>query len=228
MCGLSPRFSWIDEHARQLAAGLGRTHEVAAASCRSPLGDAYSTCSAVIRASSGAHDLRFGELRTELVEQHRRGHAADRELRGLVEEAPAVECAVHVGVEENQQFLIEIVGGLALHVVTSRWRDEDTRQPRAPATRAGHEAHEPGWARPRLAARTAICCPAHAAGLSRSSRPRPRGAGARHRRPPGRHARRARGGGPRHRAAPARSAPTRGKRPFRSRRASCPRSSWRC
>src|SRR6185437_14216621 len=36
-------------------------------------------------------------------------------LCGLVEKAPPVDCAVHVRVEENEQFLIKIVCGLAFH-----------------------------------------------------------------------------------------------------------------
>ena len=63
----------------------------------------------------GLDDLRFGELRAELLEQHGGRDAADRVLGGLVEEPAAVERAVNVGVEENQQFLVEIVGGLPFH-----------------------------------------------------------------------------------------------------------------
>ena len=63
----------------------------------------------------GLDDLRLEELRAELIEQHRGGDAADRVLGGLVEKAAAVDRAVHVGVEQNQQFLVEVMGGLAFH-----------------------------------------------------------------------------------------------------------------
>ena len=64
-------------------------------------------------------DLRLEKLRTELIEQHRGGHAADGVLRRLIEEPTAVDRAVHVGVEKNQQFLIEIASGLSFHYAVS-------------------------------------------------------------------------------------------------------------
>ena len=63
------------------------------------------------------HLLRFGELRTELIEQHGRRDAAHRELLRLVEEAATVDRAVDVGIKKDQEFLVEISGGLAFHVV---------------------------------------------------------------------------------------------------------------
>ena len=73
-----------------------------------------------MRGSSGLTTCASSELRAELIEQHRGGHAADRVLGGLVEEAAAVERAVHVGVEQNEQFLVEIVSGLAFHRQSSQ------------------------------------------------------------------------------------------------------------
>ena len=63
----------------------------------------------------GLDHLRFEKLRAELIEQHRGGDAADRILGRLVEKAPAIERAVHVGVEQRQQFLVEIMSRLPFH-----------------------------------------------------------------------------------------------------------------
>ena len=82
------------------------------------------------------HDLRLGEPRAELLQQHGRGDAANRELRGLVEKAAAVERSVHVGIEEDEQFLVEIVGGLTNHGASPlKANDEDTRERRPRAKR---------------------------------------------------------------------------------------------
>ena len=102
------------------------------------------------------HDLRLGELRAELVEQHRGGHAADGELRGLVEKAAAVEPAVDVGVEQDQQFLVEIVGGLAIHGASPF-----EGRTRIPANAARGQADSNGSTRPPLVP----------AALERSGRP---------------------------------------------------------
>ena len=90
-----------DEDRRQLAGGLGRPHEVAAhlaVALRRVVLDVLHLDARVV----GLDDLRLGELRAELIEQHRGGHAADGVLGGLVEEAAAVERAVDVGVEQNR------------------------------------------------------------------------------------------------------------------------------
>ena len=73
-----------------------------------------------MRLSSVRDLLRLGELRAQRVEQHRGGHAADREPGRPVEEAAAVDVAVHVGVEQIEQLLVEVVGGLSLHGVLLR------------------------------------------------------------------------------------------------------------
>ena len=67
----------------------------------------------------GLDDLRLDELRAELVEQHRGGDAADGILGGLVQEAAAVERAVDVGVEQDEQFLVEIVSSLGAMISPS-------------------------------------------------------------------------------------------------------------
>jgi hypothetical protein len=64
----------------------------------------------------GLDDLRLDELRAQLIEQHGRGHAANGVPRGLVQEAAPVQGAVHVGVEQTEQFLIEVMSGFAFHV----------------------------------------------------------------------------------------------------------------
>jgi hypothetical protein len=63
----------------------------------------------------GLDHLRRHELRAELIEQHRGGHPAHRVLGGLIEKAAPVERAMHVGVEQNEQVLVEVVSGLAFH-----------------------------------------------------------------------------------------------------------------
>ena len=60
--------------------------------------------------------LGLGEARAERIEEHRGGHAADGVLGRALEEAAAVDVAVHVLVEEVQEFLVEIGRGLAIHV----------------------------------------------------------------------------------------------------------------
>jgi hypothetical protein len=57
-----------------------------------------------------------------LVEQHRGGDAADRELGGAIEKSAAVDPPVNIGVEQDEQFLVEVVRGLALHrSLSGRW-----------------------------------------------------------------------------------------------------------
>ena len=68
------------------------------------------------RASSFGDHLRLGELRVERLEQHHGRHAADGELARAIQEAAAVDVAVHVCVEQDQEFLVEISCRLALHV----------------------------------------------------------------------------------------------------------------
>jgi hypothetical protein len=59
--------------------------------------------------------LRLGELRAQHVEQHAGRDAAHGELAGAVEKPAPVHVPVHVGVEEDQEFRIEVVCGLAFH-----------------------------------------------------------------------------------------------------------------
>ena len=103
-----------DQDGRQLARGLGRLREVAAhlaVALRRVVLDVLHLDARVFRLD----DLRLEELRAELIEQHRRGHPPDRVLGGLVEKAAAVDRAVHVGVEQDEQLLVEIMSGLAFH-----------------------------------------------------------------------------------------------------------------
>jgi hypothetical protein len=67
----------------------------------------------------GADYLRR-KVGTELVEQHHRRDAANRELGGLVEEPAAVDAAVDVSIEQVEQLLIEIMCGLTGHGATLR------------------------------------------------------------------------------------------------------------
>ena len=103
-----------DEDGGQLALGLGRLRQVPAhlaVAGRRVVFHVLRLEARVLRLD----DLRLRELRAELVEEHDRGHAADGKLGGLVEEAAPVQRAVDVGVEQNEQFLVEIVSRLALH-----------------------------------------------------------------------------------------------------------------
>ncbi len=59
------------------------------------------------------------ELRAELIEQHHRGHATDGVFGSLVQKAAPVERAVHVGVEQGQHLLVEIMSSLLWHRLSS-------------------------------------------------------------------------------------------------------------
>ena len=52
-----------------------------------------------------------GLLLADLFEQHDRRDAADRELRGPVEECPAIDFAVDVVVVDIEEFLVEVLRG---------------------------------------------------------------------------------------------------------------------
>ena len=74
-----------------------------------------------MRGVLGLDDLRLEELRTELIEQHHGGHAANGVLRGFIQKPAPIERAVDVRVEQNEQFLIEVMSGLAFHR-SSSWQ----------------------------------------------------------------------------------------------------------
>ena len=79
-----------DEHAGQLAAGGGRPDQVAlhrSRALRRRVVDALRLQPLVV----GCDLLRLDELRAESLQQHRRGDAAHRELRGAVQEAATVD-----------------------------------------------------------------------------------------------------------------------------------------
>ena len=107
-----------DQHRRQLARRLGRPHQIPAHLLVALGRRVLHVRRRQPRVVFGDL-LRLGELRVQRVEHHRRGHAADGVLAGLVEEATAVERAVDVGVKQDQQFGIEISRGL--HRRPSGW-----------------------------------------------------------------------------------------------------------
>ena len=103
-----------DEDAGQLVLAVGRLGEVAAhlaVALRRVVLEDLGLEPLVV----GRDLLRGDEVRVERVEQHRRGDAADGELLGLVEKAAAIDGAVDVGVEQNEQIRVEIAGRLAFH-----------------------------------------------------------------------------------------------------------------
>src|SRR5688500_9249459 len=103
-----------DENSWKLASRFRGTHEVpahfAVAFWRIVL-DMLGNDSFIVR----AHHLRFEEFRAQLLEQHRGSDTADRKLRGLVEKSSPVDPAVDIGIEQNEQFLIEIMRGFSFH-----------------------------------------------------------------------------------------------------------------
>ena len=78
-----------------------------------------STHSVLSRLSSFGTCCASANFGLSDVEQHPGGHAADGELRRAIEKAAAIDGAVHVLVENQEQFLIEILRGLAFHVRAS-------------------------------------------------------------------------------------------------------------
>ena len=114
MCGLSPRFSWIDEHSRQLPRGLGRPDEVAAHCARPRRRGVLDVLGREPRVVL-RNLLGLGEPGAQGVEQHGGGDAAHGELGRALEEAATVEGAVDVGVEQDQQLGVEVLGSLQVH-----------------------------------------------------------------------------------------------------------------
>ena len=110
-----------DQHRRQLAGGIRGTREIAAR-LAGPLRRIELEVFGLQPLVVLRHDLRLGEPGVQGIEQHGGGHAADRELRGAIEKAAAVDVAVHVGVEQDQQVLVEVFCGLAFHLRSSKAR----------------------------------------------------------------------------------------------------------
>ena len=52
---------------------------------------------------------------SQLLEQHRRRHTADGVLRGSIQKGATIDATVNVGIEQDEQILVEIVRGLAFH-----------------------------------------------------------------------------------------------------------------
>jgi hypothetical protein len=48
-------------------------------------------------------------------QQRRCGHAGRGEFLGAFQKTPPVQGAVHIGIKQNQQFLVKVLGGLAFH-----------------------------------------------------------------------------------------------------------------
>ena len=107
-----------DEDRRQLARGLCRLRQVTAhlsVTLRRLVFDALHLDARIF----GLDGLRFEKLRAELIEQNRSGDAADGVLGRFIEKPAAIDRAVNVGVEENEQFLVEIMSSLTFHVTSS-------------------------------------------------------------------------------------------------------------
>ena len=103
-----------DEHARRLGRGAGWPREIAthgAVAVRRRILDVLLLDARIFRL-----DLLCGEeLRAELLEQHHGCDTADGVLRRAVEKRTAVDSAVDVGIEQDEQVLIEVVGCLLRH-----------------------------------------------------------------------------------------------------------------
>ena len=144
MCGFSPRFSWMTSTPGSLPFAVRRTGKVGAHRAvpggrgdLDPLGDDARVV--------GSQDQRVDEVGGELVEQHRGGDAADRELRGPLEELPAIDVAVDVGIEQRQQLLVVVVRGLARFVVIDAPPGaEHTRRAHGTSRGAPGPDHAPG------------------------------------------------------------------------------------
>ena len=96
-----------DQDERELAAGLGQSREITAHFAVAARGvdlDVLGFEARVVRPNL----LGFGELGAQRFQQARGGHAADGELRRALEEAAAVERAVHVRVEELEHLRVKI------------------------------------------------------------------------------------------------------------------------
>ena len=63
-------------------------------------------------------DLCGGKVGAERGQQAGRRHATHGELGGAVEKTPPVQVAVHIGVKQDEQFLVEISSGEAGHGVS--------------------------------------------------------------------------------------------------------------
>ena len=88
-----------------------------------PCGESYSSVLGLDTLVVLGNLLSFGELGVQLIEKHRGSDAADGILLGLVQEPAPIDGAVHVRVEENEQILIELAGGLAFHCRPShKWQ----------------------------------------------------------------------------------------------------------
>ena len=136
MCGLRPRFSWTTSTPGSLPVAVGRAAPDSRASCRSPAATGTRRTRSSSRASSLATCCASANFGLSCVEQHRGGHAADGVLGGLVEEAAPVERAVHVRVEQDEHFGIEIGGGLAFHGRPPRGHEHTGRAVRKTIRRA--------------------------------------------------------------------------------------------
>src|SRR5207237_10539724 len=77
------------------------------------------------------HLLRPGVIRTEAFKQRSNGHAANCEPLGAIEEGAAIDIAMHVLVEQIQQFLWVIGGFLTLQGESPSSVEPITRSARA-------------------------------------------------------------------------------------------------
>jgi hypothetical protein len=108
-----------DQDARKRTRGAGWSDEVpsaAAVTVRRVELDILLLNSGILR----SYDLCLAEFRAQLIQQHRGGDPAHGEHGGPVQKGPATDVAVDIGVEQNQEFLVEIVW--VLRVMGRSWR----------------------------------------------------------------------------------------------------------
>jgi hypothetical protein len=110
-----------DQHTGQLACRAGGPREVPP-HARVPLGRRVGEVLGLQALVVLGNLLRLGEPGVQRIEQHRGRHSTGGVLRRLVQEAAAINRTVHVGVEQDQHLGVEIVRGLAFHVILHQYR----------------------------------------------------------------------------------------------------------
>src|SRR5439155_2647040 len=123
-----------DQHARQLATGIGRVHQVAAdvaIALRRGNGGGFRLDPAIIFRDL----LGPSEMRAQALEERGGSQATDSKLVRALQELTAVDIAVHILVKHVQQLLWKIARFLAFHGYNSfeTRRLHMTRRPAASA-----------------------------------------------------------------------------------------------
>ena len=67
------------------------------------------------------HNLSSRKIGAERRQQHAGGHATHRKLLGPVQKTTAVNRTVHIGIKQNQQFLVKVGSGFAGHGYFLTW-----------------------------------------------------------------------------------------------------------